>query len=159
MKEIAGLHGRCYQCCFLLNYLQYSWHRNWWRCLGSLRNLILQNFLKICFKPIGEINVYLWKRNPWSHMLTQCDVQQPLLGMWEIAGLRNWTKLKVAFLFYLHYWGIFKWVKTHWVFAKLSFNFNYNLVESWVSINFIFNTHQPPTHPPTQPRRKSLKNK
>ena len=36
------------------------------------------------------------------------------------------------------------------VFAKLSFNFNYNLVESWDSINFIFNTH------PTT-RRKSLK--
>ena len=35
-------------------------------------------------------------------------------------------------------------------FAKLSFNLNYNLVESWVSINFIFNTH-PTTHPPTQP--------
>ena len=38
------------------------------------------------------------------------------------------------------------------IFAKLSFNFNFNfnsnLVESWVSINFIFNTH---------PRRKSLK--
>ena len=42
------------------------------------------------------------------------------------------------------------------IFAKLSFNFNFNfnskLVESWVSINFIFNTH-----PPNQPRRKSLK--
>ena len=39
---------------------------------------------------------------------------------------------------------------------KLSFNFNYNLVESWVSINLIFHTHHPPNHhPPT--RRKSLK--
>ena len=27
--------------------------------------------------------------------------------------------------------------------AKLSFNFNYNLVESWDSINFIFNPHPP----------------
>ena len=27
--------------------------------------------------------------------------------------------------------------------AKLSFNFNYNLVESWDSINFIFQTHPP----------------
>ena len=36
-------------------------------------------------------------------------------------------------------------------FAKLSFNFNYNLVESWDSI-ISFST---PTHPTT--RRKSLK--
>ena len=35
--------------------------------------------------------------------------------------------------------------------AKLSFNLNYKLVESWVSINFIFHTHQPPNrHPPTR---------
>ena len=40
----------------------------------------------------------------------------------------------------------------NYTIAKLSFNFNFNstLVESWDSINFIFNTH-----PPT--RRKSLK--
>ena len=31
--------------------------------------------------------------------------------------------------------------------AKLSFNFNCNLVESWVSIDFIFHTHHPPTRP------------
>ena len=31
--------------------------------------------------------------------------------------------------------------------AKLSFNFNYNLVESWDSINLIFHTHHPPIHP------------
>ena len=36
-------------------------------------------------------------------------------------------------------------------FAKLSFNFNYNLVESWVSINSILHTHPPTTC------RKSLK--
>ena len=35
--------------------------------------------------------------------------------------------------------------------AKLSFNLNYKLVESWVSINLIFHIHHPPT------RRKSLK--
>ena len=28
-----------------------------------------------------------------------------------------------------------------WIIAKLSFNFNCNLVESWDSINFIFHTH------------------
>ena len=32
-------------------------------------------------------------------------------------------------------------VSTFIFVAKLSFNFNYNLVESWDSINFIFNTH------------------
>ena len=42
------------------------------------------------------------------------------------------------------------WQYTYWQIAKLSFNFNYNLVESWDSINFIFNTH-PPNHPPTHP--------
>ena len=44
-------------------------------------------------------------------------------------------------------------VSTFIFFAKLSFNFNYNLVESWDSINFIFNTH-PPTHPTTHPQEK-----
>ena len=36
--------------------------------------------------------------------------------------------------------------------SSFNFNFKSNLVESWDSINFIFNTH-----PPTHPRRKSLK--
>ena len=36
------------------------------------------------------------------------------------------------------------------IIAKLSFNFNFNLVESWDSLNFIEHTHPPPTHPPDQ---------
>ena len=39
-----------------------------------------------------------------------------------------------------------KYIMSFVLIAKLSFNFNYNLVESWDSINFIFNTH-PTTHP------------
>ena len=35
------------------------------------------------------------------------------------------------------------------VFAKLSFNFNYNLVEIWDGYILNFPTHHPGTYPPT----------
>ena len=45
------------------------------------------------------------------------------------------------------------------IVAKLSFNFNsnFNLDESWVSINFIFNIHTPNHPPPPHTRKKILK--
>ena len=43
------------------------------------------------------------------------------------------------------------------IFAKFSFNFNYNLVESWDGYILNFPSHPPPTNPPpTNPEKYGM---
>ena len=42
------------------------------------------------------------------------------------------------------------------IIAKLSFNFNYNLIESWDGYVLNFPSHPPTTHPPTQPEKYGM---
>ena len=77
----------------------------------------------------------------------------------------EYHSFKFSFLDFLLWYGSFSFLSSLFLpssvqFCQLSFNFNFNsnLVESWVSINTIFNTHpsyHPTTHPPLQEKSKN----
>ena len=134
-----------------------SWAQNssWIQYFLDQNLFWIQNFIltQILFDPKFLKQIFFWPNTFWAHNIFghKISLHPNFLNLsgWFFMNQPKFNKQNHTIFL-----GFDSIEINLFFFAKLSFNFNYNLVESWDSINFIFNTHppnHPTTHPPTHP--------